>query len=83
MIREKATKGNYVMKRELLNSVDANFHANLTYDWIRCFLERRADFLSKASVAPGELPKFQGGLDEIGLSDWEESVPKPILVQPF
>jgi transposase len=47
MIREKAITGNYVMKPELLNYVEANFHASLTYGWIHCFLERRADFVKR------------------------------------
>jgi hypothetical protein len=47
MIQEKAITGNYVTKRELLNDVEVNFHIILTYDWIRCFLERLADFVKK------------------------------------
>jgi hypothetical protein len=47
MIREKAITENYVTKRELLNDVEANFHASLTSRWIRLFLDRRADFVRK------------------------------------
>jgi hypothetical protein len=59
MIREKAITGNYVTRRELLNCVEANFHASLTYGWIRCFPERRADFVKKTIMAQGELPRLQ------------------------
>jgi hypothetical protein len=31
----------------LLNDVEVNFHANLTYGWIHYFLERRSDFVKK------------------------------------
>jgi hypothetical protein len=47
MIREKTTTGNYVNKRELFDDVEANFRASLTFDCIRYFLERRADFMNK------------------------------------
>jgi transposase len=46
MIREKMITGNYVTKRELLNYVEANFHASLTYGWVLYFLEYRADFMA-------------------------------------
>jgi hypothetical protein len=55
MIREKAITRNYVTKRELLNYVEENFHASLAHGWICCFLERRADFVKKTIVSPGEL----------------------------
>jgi hypothetical protein len=47
MIQEKTITGNYVTKQELLNDVEANFHASLTCGWIRCFLEHRVDFVKK------------------------------------
>jgi hypothetical protein len=52
-------------------------NARLTYDWIRCFGERRADFVKKIIVAPG---KLLYNLDETSLSDWEGSKSKPVLV---
>jgi hypothetical protein len=59
MIQEKAITGNYVVKRKLVNYAEANFRANLTYGWIRSFLELRTDFLRETIVAPGELPRLQ------------------------
>jgi hypothetical protein len=47
MIQEKAITGNYIPKRGLFSSGEASFHASLTYSWICCFLERRADFAKK------------------------------------
>jgi hypothetical protein len=47
MIQEKVITGNYVTKQEFPNNIKANFHASLTYGWICCFLERRADFVNK------------------------------------
>jgi hypothetical protein len=49
MIREKVLGGNYVTKMELLNYVKKHFRVNLTYDWIRCFLQRRSKLVQKRS----------------------------------
>jgi hypothetical protein len=57
MMRDKAVAHNYVRKMKLINDIEANFHANITYGWIDCFLQLRADEVREAVVAPGELPK--------------------------
>jgi hypothetical protein len=59
MIRGKAVTGSYVTKIELINYIEASFHTSLTYGWIPCFLQRRANEIRKAIVTPGELPKLQ------------------------
>jgi hypothetical protein len=59
MIREKAITGDYFTTRELLNYIEANSRADLTYDSIRCFLEHRADLVKATIVAPGELARLQ------------------------
>jgi hypothetical protein len=59
MIRDKAVTGSYVTKRELINCLKANFHANPTYWWIHCFLLCRADEVREAVVAPGEPPRLR------------------------
>jgi transposase len=47
MIHEKALAGNYVTKMELLNYIKEHFGVSLTYGWIRCFLQRRAQLGQK------------------------------------
>jgi hypothetical protein len=59
MIRDKAVTGNHVTKRELINSIEANFRTSLTYEWIHCFLPRQTDEVRKAIVIPGGLPRIQ------------------------
>jgi hypothetical protein len=59
MIRDKAVTSNYVKQRGLINYIEANFRTRLTYAWIRCFLQGRADEVRKAIVAPGELPRLE------------------------
>jgi hypothetical protein len=59
IIRDKSVTGSYVTKWELINYIEVDFRANLTYGWIHCFLQRRDDEVREAVVAPAELPRLQ------------------------
>jgi hypothetical protein len=48
-----------VTKMELLNCIEEYYPVNLTYGWIRCLLQRRAQLVQKTIVAPSELPRLQ------------------------
>jgi hypothetical protein len=55
-IRTKAVTGSCFTKQELVTYIEANIRANLIYERIHCFLQRRADEVTEGAVALGELP---------------------------